>query len=120
MATPPPESQMAGFGPNEWLVDEIYQQFLADRDSVSPAWWEFFDGYTPPGYSPLAAKTAPAPTPEPTVVVQEPHVPAPAPAPVAPGPSAPAAPAPASPTPTPVTPAAAHAPSGEDLSLIHI
>ena len=118
MATPPPESQMAGFGPNEWLVDEIYQQFLADRDSVSPAWWEFFDGYTPPGYSPLAAKTAPAPTPEPTVVVQEPHVPAPAPAPVAPGPSAPAAPAPASPTPTPVTPAAAHAPSGEDDVVI--
>ncbi|MGH3327515.1 MAG: 2-oxoglutarate dehydrogenase E1 subunit family protein, partial [Streptomycetales bacterium] len=24
---------MAGFGPNEWLVDEIYQQYLKDPHS---------------------------------------------------------------------------------------
>ena len=37
MAAELPESRMAGFGPNEWLVDEIYQQFLTDKNSVDPA-----------------------------------------------------------------------------------
>ncbi|MDQ5975196.1 MAG: multifunctional 2-oxoglutarate metabolism enzyme, partial [Actinomycetota bacterium] len=58
-----PESRLDAFGPNEWLVDEIYQQFLADRSSVDPAWWEFFEGYAPPEYSPLASQPAPAPAP---------------------------------------------------------
>ncbi len=40
-------SPMAEFGPNEWLVDEIYQQFLRDKDSVDPAWWDFFADYQP-------------------------------------------------------------------------
>ncbi len=44
------------FGPNEWLVDEIYQQFLADRDSVDPAWWDFFADYTPADGSALKAQ----------------------------------------------------------------
>ncbi len=38
---------MAGFGPNEWLVDEIYQQYLTDKNSVDPAWWDFFEDYQP-------------------------------------------------------------------------
>ncbi|MCE1179973.1 MAG: multifunctional oxoglutarate decarboxylase/oxoglutarate dehydrogenase thiamine pyrophosphate-binding subunit/dihydrolipoyllysine-residue succinyltransferase subunit [Micrococcales bacterium] len=38
---------MAAFGPNEWLVDELYDQFKKDRNSVDRAWWEFFEGYTP-------------------------------------------------------------------------
>ena len=37
----------ASFGPNEWLVDELYQQYLADKNSVDPAWWEFFADYQP-------------------------------------------------------------------------
>ena len=37
-----------GFGPNEWLVDEIYQQYLRDPNSVDPAWWDFFADYKPP------------------------------------------------------------------------
>ncbi|WP_294008303.1 hypothetical protein, partial [Streptomyces sp.] len=28
----------AAFGPNEWLVDEIYQQYLQDPNSVDRAW----------------------------------------------------------------------------------
>ncbi len=68
MATESPESRIAGFGPNEWLVDEIYEQFLADRSQVDPAWWEFFEGYTPPDFSsaarpgstPPSASSAPA------------------------------------------------------------
>src|SRR3954447_19376574 len=35
------------FGPNEWLVDELHQQYLADKNSVDPAWWEFFADYQP-------------------------------------------------------------------------
>ena len=35
------------FGPNEWLVDELYEQFKQDRNSVDKAWWEFFENYEP-------------------------------------------------------------------------
>ena len=40
-------SRLAAFGPNEWLVDEIYQQYLTDKSSVDPAWWDFFADYVP-------------------------------------------------------------------------
>ena len=52
-----------GFGPNEWLVEELYQQYLADKDSVDEAWWDFFQDYRPAtGRRPLrAAATAPRP-----------------------------------------------------------
>jgi 2-oxoglutarate dehydrogenase N-terminus len=29
----------ADFGTNEWLVDELYQQYLDDPASVDRAWW---------------------------------------------------------------------------------
>jgi len=38
---------MAAFGPNEWLVDELYQRYLQDKNSVDAAWWEFFADYRP-------------------------------------------------------------------------
>ena len=37
----------AGFGANQWLVDELYEQYQRDRTSVDPAWWDFFEDYTP-------------------------------------------------------------------------
>ncbi|BDZ42937.1 hypothetical protein GCM10025865_22360 [Paraoerskovia sediminicola] len=37
----------AVFGANEWLVDELYEQYLKDRDAVDPAWWDFFADYKP-------------------------------------------------------------------------
>jgi 2-oxoglutarate dehydrogenase E1 component len=40
-------SPVAGFGTNEWLVEEMYQQFLADPASVDQAWHEFFADYRP-------------------------------------------------------------------------
>jgi multifunctional 2-oxoglutarate metabolism enzyme len=46
-ADPGQRDPMARFGPNEWLVDEIYQQYLDDKDSVDPAWWDFFADYQP-------------------------------------------------------------------------
>jgi 2-oxoglutarate dehydrogenase E1 component/2-oxoglutarate decarboxylase len=38
---------VSGFGTNEWLVEEMYQQYLADPDSVDQAWHEFFADYRP-------------------------------------------------------------------------
>ncbi|NCT91388.1 multifunctional oxoglutarate decarboxylase/oxoglutarate dehydrogenase thiamine pyrophosphate-binding subunit/dihydrolipoyllysine-residue succinyltransferase subunit [Cellulomonas sp. APG4] len=35
------------FGANQWLVDELYEQYLTDKQSVDPAWWEFFEDYRP-------------------------------------------------------------------------
>lgn len=37
----------ADFGANAWLVDELYEQYLQDKNAVDPAWWEFFEGYRP-------------------------------------------------------------------------
>ena len=44
---PPANDPMATFGPNEWLVDELYQRYLQDKNSVDEAWWEFFADYHP-------------------------------------------------------------------------
>jgi 2-oxoglutarate decarboxylase len=43
----PTNDPLMAFGPNEWLVDELYQQYLDDKNSVDKAWWEFFEDYTP-------------------------------------------------------------------------
>src|ERR1700689_2035049 len=53
------------FGPNAWLVDDMYDRFLADPDSVSESWREFFADYRP---APVPAPQAPpagAATPSP-------------------------------------------------------
>ena len=34
-------------GPNEWLVDEMYDQYREDPNSVSASWREFFADYRP-------------------------------------------------------------------------
>ncbi|MEV4322970.1 multifunctional oxoglutarate decarboxylase/oxoglutarate dehydrogenase thiamine pyrophosphate-binding subunit/dihydrolipoyllysine-residue succinyltransferase subunit [Microbispora rosea] len=36
---------LASFGQNEWLVDELYQKYLEDPESVDQAWWHFFADY---------------------------------------------------------------------------
>ena len=51
-----------GFGPNEWLVDELYQQYLADKNSVDQAWWDFFEDYQP-GRAPARPRTNGGSTP---------------------------------------------------------
>ncbi|GAA2803162.1 hypothetical protein GCM10020219_088270 [Nonomuraea dietziae] len=61
---------LASFGQNEWLVDELYQKYLQDPESVDKAWWNFFADYNPdygPGRTPAreaanGTATAPAPT----------------------------------------------------------
>ncbi len=39
----------AAFGANQWLVDELYEQYVADKNAVDPAWWDFFEDYRPGG-----------------------------------------------------------------------
>ena len=74
------------FGPNEWLVQEMYERYQSDPASVDKAWWDFFADFkgnsslngvvispTPtskPGTPPIpksqfakSAPTQPAPTP---------------------------------------------------------
>ena len=43
----PSSDPLTSFGPNEWLVDELYEQYTKDRNSVDRAWWDFFKDYTP-------------------------------------------------------------------------
>ena len=45
--TPEPAAAPADFGANEWLVEELYQRYLADPGSVDRAWWSFFADYQP-------------------------------------------------------------------------
>ncbi|MEI2653109.1 MAG: hypothetical protein V9G12_13350 [Microthrixaceae bacterium] len=44
-------------GPNTWLVDEMYEQYLANPHSVSVTWQEFFADYRPPGPGPSGVTT---------------------------------------------------------------
>jgi 2-oxoglutarate decarboxylase len=55
-------SPAAGFGANEWLVDEIYQQYLQDPNSVDRAWWDFFADYKLGTAAAGAATPIPAPS----------------------------------------------------------
>jgi multifunctional 2-oxoglutarate metabolism enzyme len=52
-------------GPNEWLVDEMYELFLADSTSVSESWREFFEDYHPQtGETPTPPTAQAPPAPE--------------------------------------------------------
>jgi 2-oxoglutarate decarboxylase len=63
--------RLAEFGTNVWLVDEIYQQYLADKNSVDPAWWDFFADYSPGEAPPAEGRTDPLPATEATVVAEK-------------------------------------------------
>jgi len=99
----------AAFGANEWLVDEIYQQYLQDPNSVDRAWWDFFADYKP------GAAGAPAPAGPAAAGAAETtsQTPTPAPQPAAPAaPAQPAAPAaPPAPAPAPAAKTAAPSPA---------
>ncbi|MFT4286652.1 multifunctional oxoglutarate decarboxylase/oxoglutarate dehydrogenase thiamine pyrophosphate-binding subunit/dihydrolipoyllysine-residue succinyltransferase subunit [Nocardioides sp.] len=83
-----PSDVPAEFGANEWLVEEMHEQYLKDPTSVDPVWKRFFESEN--GAAPSAPATAP-------VSSAAPSAPA-APAATAPATAAtPAAPAPSSP-----------------------
>ncbi|MFH8723842.1 multifunctional oxoglutarate decarboxylase/oxoglutarate dehydrogenase thiamine pyrophosphate-binding subunit/dihydrolipoyllysine-residue succinyltransferase subunit [Streptomyces termitum] len=97
-------SPAAAFGANEWLVDEIYQQYLQDPNSVDRAWWDFFADYKP-GAAETPSAPAAAGTAAPAAQQAGPAQAAPAAPAAVPAPAA--APAPAAPAPAPAKPAAA-------------
>jgi 2-oxoglutarate dehydrogenase complex dehydrogenase (E1) component-like enzyme len=39
------ETAAAEFGANEWLVDEFYERYLIDKNSVDQSWWPILDSY---------------------------------------------------------------------------
>ncbi|WP_431879771.1 multifunctional oxoglutarate decarboxylase/oxoglutarate dehydrogenase thiamine pyrophosphate-binding subunit/dihydrolipoyllysine-residue succinyltransferase subunit [Micromonospora marina] len=74
------ENPLAGFGPNEWIVEEMYQRYLADPSSVDSAWHDFFADYRPApgaatprpdGQAEPAAKPEPAEQQEAVATVTE-------------------------------------------------
>ncbi|MEU6100262.1 multifunctional oxoglutarate decarboxylase/oxoglutarate dehydrogenase thiamine pyrophosphate-binding subunit/dihydrolipoyllysine-residue succinyltransferase subunit [Streptomyces flaveolus] len=97
----------AAFGANEWLVDEIYQQYLQDPNSVDRAWWDFFADYKPGAAAAQAASGSAT-----TTGTSAPQA-APAPQAQAPAPAAPAQPAPAQPAAAPQPPAAPAKPAAQ-------
>ncbi|MEU5683921.1 multifunctional oxoglutarate decarboxylase/oxoglutarate dehydrogenase thiamine pyrophosphate-binding subunit/dihydrolipoyllysine-residue succinyltransferase subunit [Streptomyces venezuelae] len=109
----------AAFGPNEWLVDEIYQQYLQDPNSVDRAWWDFFADYKPgvaasaaaapakpAGDTAAGAASTTAPAPAAPAAPAKPAAQAAPAAPQAQAPAAPAKPAAAAPAPAAPAPAA--------------
>ncbi|MFL6061792.1 MAG: 2-oxo acid dehydrogenase subunit E2, partial [Marmoricola sp.] len=97
------ENPLAAFGANEWLVDEMYEQYQKDPSSVDPAWWDFFASYKGGnGTAPAPASNGAAPAAAPAAAAPAPAAPAPAPTTPAPAPVATPSPAP--------TPAAVTAP----------
>ena len=50
------------FGPNAWLVDDMYDRFLADPEAVSASWREFFVDYQRSTVPSVAALTPPVPS----------------------------------------------------------
>jgi 2-oxoglutarate dehydrogenase E1 component len=46
------------FGPNDWLVDEMFRKYAEDPESVSESWREFFADYRPRAESPVPSRPA--------------------------------------------------------------
>jgi multifunctional 2-oxoglutarate metabolism enzyme len=94
-------SPASQFGPNEWLIEEMYEKFLQDPTSVDSAWHEFFADYksgqatNENTATAAAAGTAAPPTPTATATrASETNGQAPAPAAAAPAAKPAAAPKP--------------------------
>ena len=104
------------FGANDWLVDEMYEQYLQDPSSVDPAWVEYFKTNKPgtPATSSAASTSSASkgvpPIPKAQQKAAAPVAPAPVVAPVAApvqpvaAPAQPVAPAPVAPAPVAAAP----------------
>ncbi len=62
------------FGANQWLVEELYEQFKIDPHTVDKEWWPTLERYAvmqkAAAGQPLPTTTAPAPAPAPAPVVE--------------------------------------------------
>ena len=72
------ENPLAGFGPNEWIVEEMYQRYLNDPTSVDSAWHDFFADYRPEqaAEKPAAPAATPAPASAPAATAKKAEPPA--------------------------------------------
>jgi multifunctional 2-oxoglutarate metabolism enzyme len=64
-----PAAGSGAFGPNAWLVEDMYERYLADPSSVSASWQEFFADYRPTGSVPAVASAPAAVPPGPAATV---------------------------------------------------
>jgi 2-oxoglutarate decarboxylase len=116
------------FGPNYWLVEEMYDQYKADPRSVSESWQEFFADYRQE--TPVASNGGPvaaASLAQPVAPARHPAAPTPAPGPVPSAPTngtpangvaiAPRSPSPGEATALPIKGAAARIVANMELSL---
>jgi 2-oxoglutarate dehydrogenase E1 component len=119
----PHDNPLAAFGANEWLVDEMYERYQQDPNSVDKAWWAFFKDYNPADKPQTnggraGAPSAPAPAAKPAPAKPAPAKPAPAkPAPATSGAGAGTkaqAPRQSTPSPTPKTAPSASSTSRAD------
>ncbi|WP_030154972.1 multifunctional oxoglutarate decarboxylase/oxoglutarate dehydrogenase thiamine pyrophosphate-binding subunit/dihydrolipoyllysine-residue succinyltransferase subunit [Glycomyces sp. NRRL B-16210] len=76
MSSATPGNPLTDFGANEWLVNEMYERYRENPDSVSAGWREFFGGepqHTPfAGEETAAGEAAPTASAEPVRAPAEP------------------------------------------------
>ena len=83
-----PDGNAAGeFGANEWLVDELYEQYKVDKNTVDPSWWPILEKY----HQSTTAAAVDAPPPSTLPIDAPPPAAEAAPTVAAPAPSAPSA-----------------------------
>ncbi|HEU5267423.1 MAG TPA: multifunctional oxoglutarate decarboxylase/oxoglutarate dehydrogenase thiamine pyrophosphate-binding subunit/dihydrolipoyllysine-residue succinyltransferase subunit, partial [Jatrophihabitans sp.] len=58
-ASTEPTSAPSDFGANEWLVEDMYERYLSDPNSVDAAWHDFFADYRPGGATPTNGGSSP-------------------------------------------------------------
>ena len=75
------------FGGNEWLVDELYERYQQDKNTVDAKWWPLFESFDAGDASPANGTSGTAPAVHPAT--RELPVVAPAAAPAAPAPRPP-------------------------------
>ncbi|WP_040524329.1 multifunctional oxoglutarate decarboxylase/oxoglutarate dehydrogenase thiamine pyrophosphate-binding subunit/dihydrolipoyllysine-residue succinyltransferase subunit [Gordonia effusa] len=75
-------SSTSDFGQNTWLVDEMYQQYVKDPNSVDPSWHEILKDYKPSANgtngsapTPTAKTASPAVAPSPPAAPASTHKP---------------------------------------------
>jgi 2-oxoglutarate dehydrogenase E1 component len=97
------ENPLSAFGANEWLVDEMFEKFQQDPNSVDKVWWEFFKhdaqrsggqaagNGAPPAEATTATAPAPVKTSAPASTAARTAAPSPTPSPAPKAPARPAA-----------------------------
>ena len=113
------DSDSAEFGPNQWLVDVLREQWREDPSSVDPSWAEHFASTSSARTEePAAGGSDTGTATEPPLTSGSTASPSPDAAPSAPSPDpAPAAPAADAPAPTPAAPSADPTPAKESPAV---